>query len=101
MVLVVGSVNSSNSNRLKELAEINNVTAYLIDNADEINDDWLKNAKRIGVTAGASAPEVLVKNVINYLQSYDSFSVEQLDGREETIHFVLPKPLRRRTAAGQ
>ncbi len=98
LVLVVGSVNSSNSNRLKELAEINNVTAYLIDNADEINDEWLKNAKCIGVTAGASAPEVLVKNVINYLQSYDSFSVKQLDGREETIHFVLPKPLRRRTA---
>ncbi len=98
LVLVVGSVNSSNSNRLKELAEINNVTAYLIDNADEINDEWLKNAKRIGVTAGASAPEILVKNVINYLQSYDSFSVEQLDGREETIHFVLPKPLRQRTA---
>lgn len=96
LVLVVGSVNSSNSNRLKELAEINNVTAYLIDNADEINDEWLKNAKRIGVTAGASAPEVLVKNVIHYLQSYDSFSVEQLDGREETIHFVLPKPLRQK-----
>ncbi|MBS9781982.1 MAG: 4-hydroxy-3-methylbut-2-enyl diphosphate reductase [Gammaproteobacteria bacterium] len=98
LVLVVGSVNSSNSNRLKELSEINGVTSYLIDNADEINDEWLKNAKRIGVTAGASAPEILVKNVINYLQSYDSFSVEQLDGREETIHFVLPKPLRRRTA---
>ncbi len=95
LVLVVGSVNSSNSNRLKELAEINGVTAYLIDGANEINDEWLKDAKRIGVTAGASAPEVLVQDVLKYLRSYDSFSVEQLDGREETIHFVLPKPLRK------
>lgn len=94
LVLVVGSVNSSNSNRLRELAEINGVTAYLIDNADEIDDDWLKTAKRVGVTAGASAPEVLVQNVIKHLKAYDNFSIEQLDGREETIHFVLPKPLR-------
>lgn len=96
LVLVVGSVNSSNSNRLRELAEINGVTAYLIDNADEINDEWLLNAKRVGVTAGASAPEVLVQNVITHLQRYDQFNIEQLDGREERIHFVLPKPLRRR-----
>lgn len=94
LVLVVGSVNSSNSNRLRELAEINGVTAYLIDNADEIDDNWLKTAKRVGVTAGASAPEVLVQNVIKHLQAYDNFCIEQLDGREETIHFVLPKPLR-------
>ncbi|MBS9781983.1 MAG: 4-hydroxy-3-methylbut-2-enyl diphosphate reductase [Gammaproteobacteria bacterium] len=84
LVLVVGSVNSSNSNRLKELSEINGVTSYLIDNADEINDEWLKNAKRIGVTAGASAPEILVKNVINYLQSYDSFSIACLSAFLET-----------------
>ncbi len=96
LVLVVGSVNSSNSNRLRELAELNGVTAYLIDNADEIQDEWLQDAKRIGVTAGASAPELLVKNVIEHLQNYDAFSIEQLDGQEERVHFVLPKPLRRR-----
>ncbi|PID66554.1 MAG: 4-hydroxy-3-methylbut-2-enyl diphosphate reductase [Gammaproteobacteria bacterium] len=98
LILVVGSVNSSNSNRLRELAKINQVNAYLIDNADEIDDAWLKEVNRVGVTAGASAPEVLVQNVIKYLQAYDRFSVEQLNGREETIHFVLPKPLRRKTS---
>ncbi len=96
LVLVVGSVNSSNSNRLRELAELNGVTAYLIDNADEIQDKWLDNAKRVGVTAGASAPELLVQNVIKHLQDYDTFDIEQLDGREEKVHFALPKSLRRR-----
>lgn len=94
LVLVVGSVNSSNSNRLRELSEINGVTAYLIDNAGEIKEQWLQNAKNVGVTAGASAPEILVQEVINYLQSHDKFQVQQIQGREETIHFMLPKPLR-------
>ncbi len=94
LILVVGSVNSSNSNRLRELAEFNGVKAYLIDCADEINPDWLQNINQIGVTAGASAPEVLVQDVIKHLQGRTDFTVQQLDGREETIHFVLPKPLR-------
>lgn len=94
LILVVGSVNSSNSNRLRELAEINGVNAYLIDNASEIKSSWLSGVKRIGVTAGASAPEVLVQAVISYLQDQDCYQIEQLAGREETIHFVLPKPLR-------
>ncbi len=101
LILVVGSVNSSNSNRLRELAEINGVASYLIDNADEIQPIWLKDAQRIGVTAGASAPEVLVQDVIKYLKHYDSFSIENLDGREEKIHFVLPKPLRHLPSANK
>lgn len=94
LVLVVGSVNSSNSNRLRELAEISGVKAYLIDKADEIDESWLVGAQRIGVTAGASAPEVLVQEVLSYLRARDDFAVQQLDGREERVHFVLPKPLR-------
>ncbi len=94
LVLVVGSVNSSNSNRLRELAEINGVTAYLVDSADEIEESWLENVKRIGVTAGASAPEVLVQDVLAFLNERDQFAVQQLDGREERVHFNLPKPLR-------
>lgn len=94
LILVVGSVNSSNSNRLRELAEINGVTAYLIDSAAEIDDSWLDGVHQVGVTAGASAPEVLVKDVIAHLQNKAKFAVQQLDGREEKIHFVLPKPLR-------
>ncbi|MBS9778325.1 MAG: 4-hydroxy-3-methylbut-2-enyl diphosphate reductase [Gammaproteobacteria bacterium] len=97
LVLVVGSVNSSNSNRLRELAEINGVTAYLIDNASEIDESWLDGAKRIGVTAGASAPEVLVQEVLSFLKERDQFAVQQLDGREERVHFNLPKPLRVKT----
>ncbi|MGY0399666.1 MAG: 4-hydroxy-3-methylbut-2-enyl diphosphate reductase [Ostreibacterium sp.] len=97
LVLVVGSVNSSNSNRLRELAEISGVRAYLIDHATEIQNEWLSGINRVGVTAGASAPEILVKNVIRHLQTCGHFSVEQLDGCEEAIHFVLPKPLRLKT----
>ena len=94
LVLVVGSINSSNSNRLKELAEINGVSAYLIDGVSEIKDEWLTGAKRVGLTAGASAPEILVQEVLDFLRNRDNFSIEQLDGREEKVHFNLPKPLR-------
>ncbi|MPV86505.1 4-hydroxy-3-methylbut-2-enyl diphosphate reductase [Ostreibacterium oceani] len=94
LVLVVGSVNSSNSNRLRELAEDNGALAYLIDNASEIHEDWLLNSQRIGVTAGASAPEVLVQDVIAHLRRAGKTTVSEISGIEETIHFVLPKPLR-------
>ncbi len=92
LVLVVGSVNSSNSNRLREIAEKYKIEAYLIDSADEISRDWLKGKQRIGVTAGASAPEVLVQEVIAMLKSVGAH-VEELRGREEKISFSLPKSL--------
>jgi len=94
LVFVVGSVNSSNSNRLRELAEKNGARAYLIDGADEIRPEWLDGAVRIGVTAGASAPEVLVQGVISYLQQLGGAEVSELDGEPENIVFALPKELR-------
>lgn len=89
MVLVVGSPNSSNSNRLKELATQNGIDAYLIDGADEIQEEWLTGKKCIGVTAGASAPEVLVEQVIQCLLKYEG-EVIKLDGPDEGISFALP-----------
>jgi 4-hydroxy-3-methylbut-2-enyl diphosphate reductase len=94
VVLVVGSINSSNSNRLKEVAERRDTPAYLIDNADEIKREWLKEKQRIGVTAGASAPEVLVEQVINRLQEWGADAVDESQGRRETITFSLPKELK-------
>ena len=94
LVLVVGSTNSSNSNRLRELAERCGANAYLIDDASMIDPDWLKSAEHVGVTAGASAPELLVREVITTLQSHGGLSVRDLDGREENITFSLPKGLR-------
>ncbi|MEL0136676.1 MAG: 4-hydroxy-3-methylbut-2-enyl diphosphate reductase [Halieaceae bacterium] len=94
MVLVVGSTNSSNSNRLKELAERCGARAYLIDDATMINEDWLSGAGAVGVTAGASAPELLVEQVIARLKMLGGIDVRNLDGREENITFSLPKDLR-------
>ncbi|MGP9685770.1 MULTISPECIES: 4-hydroxy-3-methylbut-2-enyl diphosphate reductase [unclassified Halomonas] len=94
LLLVVGSPNSSNSNRLRELSERMGTPAYLIDNADQIDPQWLENVANVGVTAGASAPEVLVKGVIAKLQSLGAAVPEELQGREETITFSMPKELR-------
>ena len=94
LVLVVGSVNSSNSNRLRELAQKQGVTSYLIDGAEHIERSWLDGVKRIGLTAGASAPEKLVRDVIARLQSWGGTEVRELDGEAETITFALPKELR-------
>ena len=96
MVLVVGSINSSNSNRLKEVAERRNTPAYLIDNADEVDRTWLQGKERIGVTAGASAPEVLVEQVITRLKEWGAETVNETQGRSETITFSLPKELKSR-----
>ena len=93
LVLVVGSPNSSNSNRLKEVAERIGTEAYLIDNETEINKDWLKNKKSIGLTAGASAPAELVENVIAKLREWGVTAVTNQDGKEENIVFSLPKDL--------
>ena len=93
LVLVVGSPNSSNSNRLREVAEQFGVPAYLIDNASQIDPGWLDGRKRVGVTAGASAPEVLVDAVIARLRALGAASVRTLDGTPENVNFPLPKEL--------
>lgn len=94
VVLVVGSPNSSNSNRLRELAERMGKSAYLIDNAEELQPDWFKPTDKIGVTAGASAPEILILRVLQRLQEWGAEAPEELHGREENITFSLPKELR-------
>jgi len=93
LVLVVGSANSSNSNRLKEVAERQGKAAYLIDNADDIDALWLENRTHIGLSAGASAPEVLVEQVIARLKSLGVAEVHQASGVEERVTFSLPKTL--------
>ncbi|OTQ37038.1 4-hydroxy-3-methylbut-2-enyl diphosphate reductase [Gilliamella apis] len=94
VVLVVGSKNSSNSNRLAELARRNSKHAYLIDFASDINFEWLVNARTIGVTAGASAPDILVKQVIDHLKSLGCTSLVETEGISENITFEIPKELR-------
>ena len=94
LVLVVGSPNSSNSNRLRELAERDGVEAYLIDGADEIDPAWIGGRRRVGVTAGASAPDVLVQGVLERLRSLGAASVRELDGEPEDMVFALPRELR-------
>ncbi len=93
LVLVVGSTNSSNSNRLREVAELLKVPAYLIDDADAIDPAWIVGKQRIGVTAGASAPEVLVESVITRLKALRAASLRPLDGLPEKITFPLPQKL--------
>ncbi len=97
LMLVVGSVNSSNSNRLRELAEKQGVPAYLIDGAEDIRPEWLVNVERIGVTAGASAPESLVAGVIEQLRKQVSANVSEMDGVAEHMEFALPRELRIKT----
>src|SRR5688572_24367971 len=94
LVLVVGSPNSSNSNRLRELAEREGVEAHLIDGASEIDPAWVQGRKHIGVTAGASAPDVLVRGVIDRLRALGATGVRELDGKPEDMVFALPKELR-------
>ncbi|OWW18605.1 4-hydroxy-3-methylbut-2-enyl diphosphate reductase [Noviherbaspirillum denitrificans] len=93
VVVVVGSPNSSNSNRLREVAEKKGAAAYMVDSADQINPAWIEGASRIGVTAGASAPEVLVEAVINRLKDLGAKSVRPLPGVEENVTFPMPKGL--------
>ena len=93
VVIVVGSPNSSNSNRLREVAQNQGVAAYMIDNASELNPDWLHGKKCVGITAGASAPEILVQAVIDKLKALGADSVRDLEGIEERVTFPLPKGL--------
>lgn len=94
VVLVVGSKNSSNSNRLAELAQRAGKLARLIDSADDIQEAWLKDVTCVGVTAGASAPDILVQQVIQRLRELGGVDVTELSGREENIVFEVPKELR-------
>lgn len=98
LVLVVGSANSSNSNRLREVAERKGIPAYLIDGPESIEPAWLVDRKRIGITAGASAPELLVQQVIERLKALGAISVRTLDGLQENVSFPLPKGLSRKVA---
>ena len=93
IVFVVGSQSSSNSNRLREVAELLETRAYLIDQAEQIDPAWLQDIERVGVTAGASAPEVLVQNVVNRLSGGLPGKASQLQGVEENVTFALPKEL--------
>ncbi len=93
LVIVVGSPNSSNSNRLREVAQGRGTEAYMIDNAGQLQAEWVSGKKRIGVTAGASAPEVLVQEVIERLRELGAATVVSLEGIEENVTFPLPKGL--------
>ena len=93
VILVIGSPNSSNSNRLRELAENYGIRSYLIDSSADINPDWITDAKAVGISAGASAPEVLVTEVVDYLKRHGANEVEELMVVEEDVEFSLPKEL--------
>jgi 4-hydroxy-3-methylbut-2-enyl diphosphate reductase len=94
LMLVVGSVNSSNSNRLRELAEKQGVPSYLVDGAQDIKPEWLVGVQKIGVTAGASAPEGLVTGVLEHLRKQVAATVSEIEGAEENMEFALPRELR-------
>lgn len=94
MLLVIGSKNSSNSNRLREIAENNNKPAYLIDGASDIDIEWLRGITSVGVTAGASAPEVLVQEVVSYLLDNGADEIIEVSGANESVHFPVPATLR-------
>ena len=94
IVIVVGSPTSSNSNRLREVAHKLGTTSYMVDSAEELQPEWFVGRQRVGLTAGASAPEVLVKAVVDRIKALGAVSVRKMDGIEETIKFPLPKGLR-------
>lgn len=100
LVLVVGSVNSSNSNRLRELAEREGTQAYLVDSAQDIDPAWLQGKTAVGITAGASAPEVLVQEVVTHLRHLGAAVAEELEGREENIVFTMPRELKLKAVDG-
>ncbi len=98
-LIVVGSKTSSNSNRLRELAERGGVPGYLVDGPEELHREWLDDKGVVGVTAGASAPEILVQQVVDRLRSWGGDTAQEVTGREEHVIFYLPRELRRRAAA--
>jgi 4-hydroxy-3-methylbut-2-enyl diphosphate reductase len=94
VLIVVGSQTSSNSNRLAELSRKLGVPAYMVDTVDDIKAEWLEDRPRVGLTAGASAPEVLVKAVIRHIRAFGAVTIRKMDGIEETVKFPLPKGLK-------
>ena len=94
LVIVVGSPTSSNSNRLREVAQKLGTEAYMVDNASELKPEWFEGKEHVGLTAGASAPEILVQQVIERIRSFGAVSVRKMDGIEETVKFPLPKGLK-------
>ena len=94
VVIVVGSPTSSNSNRLAELARKLGVPSYMVDRADELQAEWLEGKSRVGLTAGASAPEILVTEVIDRVKALGATAVRRMEGVEEHMKFPLPKGLR-------
>jgi 4-hydroxy-3-methylbut-2-enyl diphosphate reductase len=93
VVIVVGSPNSSNSNRLREVAQSRGTAAYMVDNASQLQPQWIAGRHRVGVTAGASAPEILVKEVVARLRELGAERITQLEGRDEHVVFALPRQL--------
>jgi 4-hydroxy-3-methylbut-2-en-1-yl diphosphate reductase len=93
VVIVVGSPNSSNSNRLREVARNMNVPAYLVDNARELKPEWLEGKRHVGITAGASAPEVLVRELVDRIRAIAPVSIREIQGKEESVVFPIPKSL--------
>ena len=100
IVIVVGSPTSSNSNRLRELAERLGTESHMVDSAAELRPEWFEGKTRVGLTAGASAPEVLVREVIDRLKALGAVSVRTMDGVKETLKFPLPKGLKIEDVAG-
>jgi 4-hydroxy-3-methylbut-2-enyl diphosphate reductase len=98
VVIVVGSPNSSNSNRLREVAQSRGIAAYMVDSAEQLKAEWVAGKRRVGVTAGASAPEVLVNELIARLKALGAGSVRQLEGVDESVVFTLPRELALRAA---
>jgi 4-hydroxy-3-methylbut-2-enyl diphosphate reductase len=94
VLIVVGSPTSSNSNRLRELGERLGAVAYMVDQPEDLRPEWLDGKRRVGLTAGASAPDILVQQVITRLKALGAVSVRKMDGVEETVHFPLPKGLK-------
>ncbi|MBB1313953.1 MULTISPECIES: 4-hydroxy-3-methylbut-2-enyl diphosphate reductase [Aliivibrio] len=99
VMIVVGSKNSSNSNRLRELSEKLGTTSYLIDCPEELKEEWLTNQAKVGVTAGASAPEELVNQIIEQVKAFGGTTVDELKGREENMFFEVPKELQIKTVS--
>ena len=97
VVIVVGSPTSSNSNRLRELAERLGTEAHMVEGAADLQPDWFTNRTRVGLTAGASAPDILVQQVIARLRELGAVSIRKMDGVEETVHFPLPRGLGERS----
>ena len=94
ILLVIGSKNSSNSNRLKEIADNQGKPAYLIDSSDDIDEQWLDNINSVGITAGASAPEILVQEVVSFLMSQGGLEIIEVEGAKEDVNFPVPASLK-------